>query len=1495
MTDLASLGIQIDSTQVPKAVGDLDKLTAAGGRAEGATERLTTSTKSASAAAAQFAANAQTMARNATLTGSGLTSMGKATGLAAYQAQNLAFQLNDVATGLASGQAPMRVLAQQSGQFVQIMQQSGLGVRGFATALLEMVGILKVTRDAELAEEAANAAAAATAIKSSVDRAKANIAAADTEIELALAAQRQAVTATQAAAASERLARAHAAQAAAAGEAAIAEDALAVASRRSATAATASAAATRVALGPMAGILTGVAVATGLVVGGFKVFQAQVRDSGTLDKYANSLGLTKKEMKELRQEVGGLSSKEMQDLDARARAFEITWGDVFNGVKKAASDALDLSPAWNKFKSDAEKAFADVLHSAVSFASKLYGIWNTVVANAPKITMGPIPHFEAGTALSADEFWKQVGDRAADAQKKISKNLETIRSNIISAAEQRIKNAADSIIEDRSTKKPKKQSDHGLADALAQLDAQIKGQYALAAAYQVSDAAAIKAEALQKAEEEAIRHKGEVGIFYEKELALAVAKRTADGAKTIADLRFEADSRQAVNAQVAAGLIPAAKAGEALELEAKLRPLTAAAAASEGKAKALLVDIIRSLTKAYEANNEQIERAQVLQATASGQDQIAQLKLEATLIGQTNAARAVAIAQLQAQQFLRDHPGASPEEAQAYIQTQVQIAQLTADLATAQDNYNSSLAYTGDLLRTIGEQAGELRNVLSDAFGGIGDSIGSAITSLTGYLEQEQSIADWKREETTKAGGDANRLAQIEILASKKSATARMQATGQMLGALKGLFKEHSTGYKVMTAIEKAYAAFQAVQTALAIARDIAHTASSLANSATRTTANTAEGGSKLFAQLGVWAFPVVAAMVAVIAALGFKGGGGGGGGAAIPNVDDLQAAQGAGTVLGDSKAKSESIAHSLEIVAANTNKDLEYTNEMLRTLRNIDVGISKLAGTIAQEIQVGNLFDTSGLNLGTTGSKGFLGIGAKSVTRTLADQGIVISGSPLHLASHYKNQALWNAAMAQVTGASVASILANGLYGASYTRTDEQRTSGGVLGIGGGSSTGVDYDTGPLSNTITNLFVQVIGSMRDSILAASKVVGLDGAQALIDAFQVKIGQISFEGMTGDQIEDQLNAIFSSIGDQMAGAVFPALKAMQKVGEGLLETFMRVAREYQVVDVELQSIGKTFGMTGVASIAARDALIQLFGSVDDFVSQTDFFKEQFLSDAEQVAPIQSAVIAELQRLGVSGVTTRDQFKQLVLGLDLTTDAGRQMYASLLAVAPAFDKVLDYFDQLNKKQIETLQSTIDQFNKFTDSLKKYRDTLFASDATQGNAYNVLKSRFIATANLAATGDATALGGLQQSGQDFLTAARNNASTLQQYLRDVALVARGVDNGIAASEDAADYAQLQLDALRNATSILQQINANTQATAAALTQPVVAQPTSAPPVVYSSTTETSVPVVEDQNARIIQQNDTIIDLLTKQQRLFTKFDGDGLLVRTDSDTPLNVVTS
>jgi hypothetical protein len=57
----------------------------------------------------------------------GMAAPGQAAQLSAFQMQNLSFQMNDIASGLAMGQSPLRIMAQQGGQIVQIFG-SGTGV-----------------------------------------------------------------------------------------------------------------------------------------------------------------------------------------------------------------------------------------------------------------------------------------------------------------------------------------------------------------------------------------------------------------------------------------------------------------------------------------------------------------------------------------------------------------------------------------------------------------------------------------------------------------------------------------------------------------------------------------------------------------------------------------------------------------------------------------------------------------------------------------------------------------------------------------------------------------------------------------------------------------------------------------------------------------------------------------------------------------------------------------------------------------------------------------------------------------------------------------------------------------------------------------------------------------------------------------------------------------------------------------------------------------------
>jgi Ca2+-binding EF-hand superfamily protein len=67
--------------------------------------------------------------------------LSKSTAAAGYQIRNLGFQLNDVASGLATGQSPFTILAQQGGQIGQILGETGVSgaVKGVGSAIASVI------------------------------------------------------------------------------------------------------------------------------------------------------------------------------------------------------------------------------------------------------------------------------------------------------------------------------------------------------------------------------------------------------------------------------------------------------------------------------------------------------------------------------------------------------------------------------------------------------------------------------------------------------------------------------------------------------------------------------------------------------------------------------------------------------------------------------------------------------------------------------------------------------------------------------------------------------------------------------------------------------------------------------------------------------------------------------------------------------------------------------------------------------------------------------------------------------------------------------------------------------------------------------------------------------------------------------------------------------------------------------------------------------------
>jgi len=214
-------------------------------------------------------------------------------------------------------------------------------------------------------------------------------------------------------------------------------------------------------------------------------------------------------------------------------------------------------------------------------------------------------------------------------------------------------------------------------------------------------------------------------------------------------------------------------------------------------------------------------------------------------------------------------------------------------------------------------------------------------------------------------------------------------------------------------------------------------------------------------------------------------------------------------------------------------------------------------------------------------------------------------------------------------------------------------------------------------------------GIDKSAIDAATSKAFTDGYEALKSAsieFANVLG-VSAEGVKGRAQslsialskdaaanEKAVAEFFVGVGNQIALELVPSLATLAKSGESASATLQRIAGNYAFVDVALEAIGRTMGATGVASVAARERLVELSGGIESFGRGAAFFAENFLSEAERMAPAIASVRATMAGLGLSSVDTRDEFKNVVMGLDLTTATGAETYASLMKVQEAFAKV-----------------------------------------------------------------------------------------------------------------------------------------------------------------------------------------------------------------------------
>lgn len=260
--------------------------------------------------------------------------------------------------------------------------------------------------------------------------------------------------------------------------------------------------------------------------------------------------------------------------------------------------------------------------------------------------------------------------------------------------------------------------------------------------------------------------------------------------------------------------------------------------------------------------------------------------------------------------------------------------------------------------------------------------------------------------------------------------------------------------------------------------------------------------------------------------------------------------------------------------------------------------------------------------------------------------------------------------------------LATSGLTEAKYVNFAGQHL-GGAFARGGLSTLGSrkqDYAgreaLAPLQSQIMNIF-SFIG---DSTNAAIESLGLSAVNG-INSFYSEIGKVSFEGLSGEEIRDELNAIFSQQADMITEFVVPAMKDYQLMGEGLFETLTRVAKEQAVFNDTISNMNLSLGdLSTIMRIDVAQSIIQMMGGLEEFSDKTSEYFDAFFSESEKMDMLTASLNDAFGSLNLSLPQSRDEFRALVEGLDLTSESGQKLFAGLMELVPGLD---DYITGLEK--------------------------------------------------------------------------------------------------------------------------------------------------------------------------------------------------------------------
>lgn len=488
------------------------------------------------------------------------------------------------------------------------------------------------------------------------------------------------------------------------------------------------------------------------------------------------------------------------------------------------------------------------------------------------------------------------------------------------------------------------------------------------------------------------------------------------------------------------------------------------------------------------------------------------------------------------------------------------------------------------------------------------------------------------------------------------------------------------------------------------------------------------------------------------------------------------------GGVFGDKDTKSTSIDNSLKLIAENSNTDLDYSAGMLRTLESIDASMKGVSNTVIRTVNpaatpmamkdLGTVLSGADINkYFLTAFMGPLGYMMGSLQQKIDPLGSALMNFTFNVKKSISGFGL------QSLSQTVADVLSKGFKLLQYTTVT---TTSKLFGMTV-SKKSKDYYA-EANDEVTKQFTLVIKGITDSLKQAAEVLGVGAEEFMkrISRVNLNFGQIDLTKLKGEEFNSKLQELFSGMADDMARALLPDIAPLQKAGEGMYETLIRVANGVMTANGMLSQMGieaikytqiiqkqgnvsveiirqslqnmegadstmsemldkmsgsasdimKAYlGLTSIRSAAAYAGLafddltqemIIAGGGVQKFAESLRTYLKEFKGDGTLYAVDLANLRESFDRLKVTMPKSKEDFVKLVEGIDTSTKSGKLLYAQLINLAGAFASVAN-----------EAQQTKDRYAKYgdRDSLQSFKDQLDTVNKDFGDYINMWTSDFL----------------------------------------------------------------------------------------------------------------------------------------------------------------------